>query len=238
MFDRFLMKEVNILYVCQQIIGFCYKPLLGAFGFSSITLIKTKKKTILFDVGNYGVRNEVLNICNNIKIDEVFISHLHYDHCANLDLFSGTNTPIYVENSEVEDYFNPIVGDRKIDTDLFPGFKNIYKQINLTTFDREIQLDEGVYSINTPGHTNSHCSLVCKKNNRKLLIAGDAIKTQSDYFEVDSFDNAQNPRKFIESKKIIREQKYEWIIPGHDKIFKPSDEVDSSKEILKSLSHF
>lgn len=81
----------------QIIRGINLKPYKGAFGFSSVTLISDGKENILFDTGSYGVRKEIIELKKNVRIDKVFISHFHFDHCSNLDLFK--NLPIYVQKN-------------------------------------------------------------------------------------------------------------------------------------------
>ena len=96
-------------------VGFPYKPLNGCFGYATICLIHGNKN-ILFDVGGYQLRSVVLGKLE--EIDAVVISHLHFDHCSNLDLFIDTDIPIYI--SEKELLFYDKYKDR--DSDLFSYF--------------------------------------------------------------------------------------------------------------------
>ena len=71
----------------QVIKGLNIKPSKGAFGYASVTFIKDENENILFDTGSFGVRKVIYEFLQKEKIDKVFISHLHFDHCSNLDLF-------------------------------------------------------------------------------------------------------------------------------------------------------
>lgn len=76
--------------------GFPYKPKKGCFGYSTCVLIK---QNILFDTGGYNLRKVIIENIDNIK--QVVISHLHFDHCSNLDLFINKNIPIYISKKEL-----------------------------------------------------------------------------------------------------------------------------------------
>ena len=55
------------------------------------------------------------------------------------------------------------------------------------------------------------------KDDKKILIAGDAIKSLNDYLDDENYGNAQVPEQCIKTKKMIKE-KYDIIIPGHSDI--------------------
>ena len=86
----------------QIVSGFPYKPEKGCFGFASCILIRDSKN-ILFDTGGYNVRSVIKSYLNDI--DCVVISHLHFDHCSNLDLFIEKKIPIYISTKELISYY-------------------------------------------------------------------------------------------------------------------------------------
>ena len=88
-----IVKEITV--------GYSFKPEMGCFGFSSCLLVESNKR-ILFDVGGYNIRSLIKPLIN--EIDCVVISHLHFDHCSNLDLFVDTNIPIYISRKELDYY--------------------------------------------------------------------------------------------------------------------------------------
>ncbi|NLC51964.1 MAG: MBL fold metallo-hydrolase, partial [Firmicutes bacterium] len=64
----------------------------GYLGWSTVVLLQHKGKNILFDVGGH---NERLMLVEKLQeqgltpesVDMVILSHLHYDHAANINLF-------------------------------------------------------------------------------------------------------------------------------------------------------
>ena len=76
----------------------------GALGWSTVALIETGGLRILFDTGSYGDRSLLIERLQALPLDPqaldaVFISHLHYDHCQNIDLFG--NVPLLVSEREL-----------------------------------------------------------------------------------------------------------------------------------------
>lgn len=189
--------------------GYPFKPMIGCFGIGSSYLIHDKKN-ILFDTGSYGARKKIVELIENNKIDYVIISHLHFDHCSNLDLFCNTSIPIYISKIEYDNYFV----NRCIDCDLFSYFIYIEKHLNIILVTDEISIIPNINIIFTPGHTLGHISLEVNYSDR-ILLAGDALKTYMDYQNLDLFGNAVSEEKYIETKKKIVNN-YSHIYCGHD----------------------
>ena len=189
--------------------GFPFKPEIGCFGIGSSYLI-SDEKNVLFDTGSYGARKKIIQLINNNKIDCVVISHLHFDHCSNLDLFCNTSIPIYISKIEYDNYFI----NRGIDCDLFSYFIYIEKYLNIILVTNEIEITQNLNIIFTPGHTLGHISLEINYTDKNLL-AGDALKTYNDYKNVNLFGNAISKEKYIETKKKIIND-YNHIYCGHD----------------------
>ena len=160
--------------------GFPFKPERGCFGYASCLLIRDKVN-ILFDTGGYNLRSEIIKIIN--QIDCVVVSHLHFDHCSNLDLFANSNVPIYISDNELE-YFN---NHQKDDIDLFKYFNLIKNDLNIKKIYGTTFITENVKIIYTVGHTPGHISLVI---NNDTILAGDSLKTYNDYKDAYNYGNA------------------------------------------------
>lgn len=201
-------------------IGFPYRPEKGCFGFSSSLLVIGKKKKILFDVGNLGIRSSILPLVD--VVDCVVISHLHFDHCSNLDLFVNTGIPIYISEKELNYYYT----NKYNDADLFSYFEYISDKLNIVVLSKEMFLDLGIKIVSTNGHTPGHLSLEIVNDDDKILLAGDAIKSYKDYLNDDYYGNAVSPSDYINTKKNIK-SKYNIIYPGH------SGKIVDGKEFMK-----
>jgi len=207
------MAEVSYKLLIE---GLPYKTKKGGFGYSSISLIRDGKDVILFDVGHYAVRADIIKIIKKYKINKVFLSHLHYDHCLNIDLFLNRGIDIYL-NIKEWNYLKKIKSD---DIYTFKFFDKIVKKGDIILFDKEFNITKNVVVLETIGHTAGHSSLSFVKNNKKYIIAGDSIKTYKDFKNLKKADvPPYNYKIFVETKKYIIEN-FDIIIPGHSGIIK------------------
>lgn len=190
--------------------GINIKPNKGAFGYASITLLKDGNEKILFDTGSYGVRNVIKDLLKKEKIDKLFISHLHFDHCSNLDLFR--NSKIYINEKELRNLY-----ENNDDSDLYKPLLKIINEYDVNTFNDEINISNNIKIVLTYGHTVGHSSLEFKQGKRRILVVGDAIKSLNDYLNINKYGNAQNSDKYIKTKENIKNN-YDVIIPGHSDI--------------------
>lgn len=200
--------------------GFPYKPEKGCFGFSTSLLVTGNRKRILFDVGNFGIRSSILPLVD--IVDCVVISHLHFDHCSNLDLFVNTNIPIYISEKELEYYYT----NKDKDVDLFSYFEYIKDRLNIVTLSQDISIDSCIRIVSTNGHTPGHLSLEIINDSNKILLAGDAIKSYKDYLNDNYYGNAVSSLDYVNTKKRIKRE-YNIIYPGH------SGKIVDGKEVKK-----
>ena len=139
----------------EQIIeGLNLRPKEGFFGHSSVVLIQDGDKNILVDTGGYGVRAILVEKLRNIPIHKVFLSHLHFDHCANISLFKDAE--IYVHEKEL----GSLNDSNSIYSDFNEFIKTSLDKLRIISFDADINISENTRTVHTPGHTVGHTSLV------------------------------------------------------------------------------
>lgn len=91
------IKKENIIRIMN---GTVIRINYGNLGASTSTLILMIIKKVLIDVGHYGTRLRMLenlkknNLSTN-QIDYVILTHLNWDHCANIDLFEKSKIFIH-----------------------------------------------------------------------------------------------------------------------------------------------
>jgi|APSaa5957512622_1039677.scaffolds.fasta_scaffold02677_6 hydroxyacylglutathione hydrolase len=151
------------------------------------------------------ILEEIKKVIDPEKIKTVLLTHLHYDHCGNIDLFP--NAQVYVPEVELEnfkqtpdDFF--IQGISQESRKMLENAKILPSEIN------------GLEVVKVPGHTRGSVTFLDKK--RKLIFSGDTL-----------FDNGIGRTDFANSLPGVMDdsvQKIQNLIeelgltlcPGHD----------------------
>jgi N-acyl homoserine lactone hydrolase len=194
----------------QIVKGLNIRPKIGFFGYSSITLVKDGEETILFDTGGPAVRNFLFDYIQKIKIDKVFISHLHLDHCSNIDLFP--ETPIYLNNAELDNLLS--VKNDFNDKMTYLVVDDYLKKNHFELFEKEFQLTKNIHVLSTQGHTCGHSSLNFKSGNDDVILAGDAIETYREYLSDKIPRDCGDCAGYLKTKKFIKTN-FDVVVPGH-----------------------
>ncbi len=145
-------------------------------GLANVTLIHAASGPMLFDTGGYISRLGLLKALGERgvapnDIQTVFLSHLHFDHAHNIDLFP--NARFVLSAREWEYARNPHPKDV-----LLPwGILDQLSQGRVELIDGEGQIDHCITHFATPGHTpGSHALRLETEDNGSVILAGDAIK--------------------------------------------------------------
>ena len=149
----------------------------GFFGLCNVALVTAEDGTrILFDTGHYCVRKGLINGLKDrglapTDIDLIFLSHLHFDHCQNLDLVKGV--PVAVGKTEMEYARHPHPDD------LFIPWKihDLLADFELRVLPQRGVIAPGIEHFEVPGHTTGCQALrFAQEDGRRVVLAGDAIK--------------------------------------------------------------
>jgi glyoxylase-like metal-dependent hydrolase (beta-lactamase superfamily II) len=150
------------------------------FGICSLMLLHCRNRNILFDCGPFRVRQALIQALADHglapeHIDTVFISHLHWDHIENIDLFRHAD--ILVPRLEFE-YLGAI---RPSDWATPPYAREMLQGMRVTLLeDCEQELFPGVRTILLPGHSIGLQGLVVHTGQGGLVLASDAVWSARD----------------------------------------------------------
>lgn len=215
---------------------------------STVVLIKKKDSLILIDSG-YVTDRELL--IENLKsldvrpsdIDHLILTHFHFDHCGNLNLFQQAQLYIGVEDYILcEKIYNCLNNRHRLTDIIVEGFNcqdehkiraliNLHKnnasllkfvldkRKTLSLIDQDmVQFDTQISIKKTPGHTEGHISVICHLEEvGKVCITGDALPVNNFITEEKGFIH-QDENKFFQTKQQLIADS-DVIIPGHDKLF-------------------
>ncbi|MFH1452235.1 MAG: MBL fold metallo-hydrolase [archaeon] len=168
-----------------------------------------KPTPIVIDTGNptdkRRIKKEIEMIVPLEEIKTVILTHLHYDHSGNIDLFP--NAKIYADEEEIEDF-----NENK---NLFFFYNNSeIVDILKRKLEPLPKVLNGLKILKVPGHTRGSVAILDEK--RKIVFSGDTV-FQNGIGRTDFANSA--PEKMYDSvdkiSKLIREKNY-LLCPGHD----------------------
>ncbi|MCZ6557174.1 MAG: N-acyl homoserine lactonase family protein [SAR324 cluster bacterium] len=193
--------------------GSNFKFVEGTIGFANLVLVESTDGLILFDTGHYNNRGILINALQGAglapdDISAVVLSHLHYDHCVNVDLFPKAHVYLSQREWDYAESPNP--------KDLFIPWKirELLGEYQVTLIDDDRDIAKGVHFFQTPGHTPGSSALALETKQGTVVLAGDAIKYPKEMLlkRPDmAFDSEENGRKSI--TKIM--EMADIIVPGH-----------------------
>ncbi|MFH1141955.1 MAG: MBL fold metallo-hydrolase [Chloroflexota bacterium] len=205
------MPEVEML-LC----GFNANTDQARLGLSMVTLVRGSRNTLV-DVGHFGRRQLLVQALEQRslrpeQIDTIVLTHAHWDHSQNVDLFS--NARIVVHSSEVEHSRHPNPGELAT-----PRYFAKTLEGHIVVDAREgMELEAGVSILETPGHSAGHISVLVHTSEGLVIIAGDALSDAGALargmpFLV--FWDVEQARSSVQKIRSAASRVY----PGHDRPF-------------------
>lgn len=183
-------------------------------GISTIVLLDIGGEHILFDTGGYISRLGLLKRLaeRGLKpgdIGTVFLSHLHFDHAHNVDLFPDAT--FIVSRAEWDYAANPHPDDLMMPWGIREELSG--RRLHLVDGDGEIR--PGLHHFPAPGHTPGCHALHfdCPERGR-VVIAGDAIKYAKEAISGRcdmAFDTIEAGTRTIQRILAMADR----IVPGH-----------------------
>jgi glyoxylase-like metal-dependent hydrolase (beta-lactamase superfamily II) len=143
----------------------------------------------------------------------VVLTHSHWDHAQNVDMFPKARYLIHPK--EVEYSRAPAKGDHATP----PYFEGTLKGLEVVDALEGMEIEPGVRVIETPGHTSGHVSVVVDTPQGTAIVAADAfpdaftVKRGKPYLIFWSEPEAEaSVRKIMALSNMI--------YPGHDRPFR------------------
>ena len=216
------MYDVDVLVQGYPGRSICH----GGLGWSTIALLRGEGRTILVDVGAFGVRRELKKQLNARQVEagditDIVITHAHYDHSVNFTLFP--NATVWIGDTELEWAQSQPPG--------FGPLPELYvRELAKSSRVRRIADGEeflpGIRAIAAPGHTPGHLLFLLESAPARVLFTGDAAKNRAELLSHDpeATDDRTTARASIERIwSLWREVPGTLLIPGHDLSMRLSD---------------
>lgn len=149
-------------------------------------------------------------------IEAVILTHLHWDHCFNLELFPQAK--VFVQTAELLHAVNPSRYDRyayvATPGEGLPGWMIAFAQ--LVRLDGEAELYPGIRVIPAPGHTPGQMCVLVDTEDGPYLVASDMFPLFENYENSIpngisiSFDDWYRSCEKLQALQAR-------VLPGHDK---------------------
>ena len=182
-------------------------------------LLRGQGRTILVDVGAFGVRRELAKQLDSRAaraeaITDVVITHAHYDHSVNFTLFP--NATVWIGAGELEWAAAQPPG--------FDPLPELYvRELAASPRVRRIETGQtflpGLTALAAPGHTPGHLLFLLEGEGKRILFTGDAAKNRAELLSHDpeASDDRANARASIELIwSVWRKVPGTLLVPGHD----------------------
>jgi hydroxyacylglutathione hydrolase len=168
------------------------------------------KEKIIIDTGPRAycdrVKSELSKIAKLEQINKVILTHIHYDHSGNVDLFP--NAEVFASAREIDDFIkNPIVAFNLNPKIILLLRKKLQKIDKIDDF----LIKNNIDIIEVPGHTRGSIALFYIKE--KILFSGDCLFQNG----VGRYDLPNSvPAEMENSLKKLENTHYKILAPGHD----------------------
>lgn len=187
----------------------------GYLALCSVTLVYTPEGPLLFDTGHFSnrpglVRNLSQHGLKPEDIKFVFLSHLHFDHVNNIDLFRRAK--VFVAEREREYAARPHPDDPCV-----PWLveEQLARHDLAVLRDPAGELFPGIQFHHMPGHTPGSYILSLETPDRgRVVLAGDALKYPKELLARRNdmiFDSIENSAQSIDRIVGMADR----IVPGH-----------------------
>jgi glyoxylase-like metal-dependent hydrolase (beta-lactamase superfamily II) len=194
---------------------------LGSLGICTIALIREKKITLV-DTGHFGNRRQILQGLKHLNIspldiDNIILTHSHWDHSLNLELFRDAT--VFINFKELA-YARSVKGDDWA-TPMTLGM--IIESMKTEIIKGDANFSDDVKIIYSPGHSPGHQSVLVRTDEGNMLLTGDAMPTLRSYFRglPDYIGTSEDEaRQSITKLKALQPDVY---YPGHDRPFRIVD---------------
>jgi glyoxylase-like metal-dependent hydrolase (beta-lactamase superfamily II) len=153
--------------------GFTVGSDQGSFAFCGISLIRGTKN-IVVDAAHVG-RRELIRAklaergLTPADIDYVFLTHAHWDHSQNVDMFPNAKILLspkereYVKNPRESDWATPLWTSAMLERQPIQEVRE------------GDEVDDGVTVIEIPGHSRGTQGLLLRQGGRVVAACGDAL---------------------------------------------------------------
>jgi N-acyl homoserine lactone hydrolase len=197
--------------------GFSVSSSEGNIGFCGVYLIEAGSRRILFDCGHTGRRRALLSALaarglRPADIDILVLSHAHWDHIQNADMF--TTATVLIHPAELDYLARRPVGDPVMP----PWSVTIVEDLQVSGTSGGMEVGPGVTVTDLPGHTAGSIGLAVETLEGVAMLTGDAVSSAKALRSGRCTAIHASEEAASRSLVLVR-SRARLVFPGHDRPF-------------------
>jgi N-acyl homoserine lactone hydrolase len=185
------------------LLGYGLSSPQGSIGFCGVYLVHAPGRRILFDCGHAGRRRALLRALGPRHVDALVLSHAHWDHVQNADLFTDV---LLHPDEDTAPRGNPVA----------PPWTSAVVEGARPAPDG-LELAPGVTVTALPGHTAGSIGLTVTTAAGTALLTGDAVPSAR-ALRAGRCSSAVDEDAAARSMALVR-SRADLVYPGHDRPF-------------------
>ena len=177
---------------------FCYlveggdKPLLVDSGMCSTEQTHKYHNKAAFQHKGMSILEQLAKLGYSPEdIGHVVLTHLHWDHCQNLEYF--VNARFYAHPVEIAFAADPIPPHYKEYEHPIIGIQSPFSNVKLEPVLEGAEIIPGVSIIETPGHTPGHICVLVEASSGVYICTGDALASPNNLKPVEELHYSISP---------------------------------------------
>lgn len=188
----------------------------GSPAFCSIVLVESDGRRLVFDFGHVGRRRALRRVLAERDlepedIDTVVLSHGHWDHIQNIDLFHQSR--VLVHPAELTFLANPAGPHTPSWT------SSVLAGLKITETAEGEEVLPGVRVIELPGHTPGSIGLTVATDEGTVVLTGDAVPTLNVLRSGQASGQPTDPEQANASIARVAALA-DFVQPGHDQLLR------------------
>ena len=199
------------------LLGFGLSSDQGSIGFCGVYLVTSGPRRILFDCGHAGRRRALHRALadrglNVRDIDTLVLSHGHYDHIQNADLFAHADVLLHRAESDH-------LAAAPLDDPATPPWSGaILRSLSVREATDGLEIAPGVTVTGLPGHTAGSTGLTVETVAGTALLTGDAVSSARALRSGRCTSVSAGEDAAARSMEHVRAHA-DLVYPGHDRPF-------------------
>lgn len=152
---------------------------------------------------------------------DVVVTHAHYDHIGNLDLFGSSR--ILLARKELDFWMSPFAERKQfkhsIEVDELDHLAEADREGRVVAFDDGLEIAPGVRAITVGGHTPGQVILTVETTDGQVVLASDAIHYYEEYEADLPFLFVNDVREMyagFDTVRALMETTVSHLLTGHD----------------------